>query len=333
MIWNVEEFVNQSMSGSARAKPSGKQAGTSHVAILMALHNGARNLDAQLSSLDEQIHDDWSLIVSDDNSTDDGPERIRRHAAGSEHPIALIKGPNLGFAQNFLHLIAAAGPNVPYCALSDQDDVWLPGKLSQALDQLASLPEGKPALYAGRTIICDAKLKPLRPSPLFALPPSFENALVQSIGGGNTMVLNRAALDLAQETARHASGVAAHDWWLYQIISGAGGHVIYDPRPMVLYRQHGGNLIGANDTILASAVRLCQVLRGRFRTWNTANAQALHAASHWLTPDARRTLDEFHRARGGTARSRLNAVRNAGLYRQTRRGNIALALAAMIDRI
>ena len=40
--------------------------------------------------------------------------------------------------------------------------------------------------------------------------------------------------------------VVAHDWWAYQLVSGAGGTVIYDPEPLVAYRQHSGNLIGGN---------------------------------------------------------------------------------------
>lgn len=333
MTWNVEEFVNNTLSRSAQAMPPGPEAGARHVAILMALHNGAATVDAQLASFQAQTHRDWSLIVSDDGSTDDGTNRINKFATRIGRPVAMHAGPRMGFAQNFLHLLCAAGPVVPFAALSDQDDVWLPGKLARATEQLAALGDDKPGLYAGRTVICDSDLRPLRPSPLFELPPGFANALVQNIGGGNTMVLNRAALDLAQNTARHANGIVAHDWWLYQLVTGAGGHVIYDPEPMVFYRQHSGNLIGANDTALASAIRLVQLFRGRFRRWNSANIRALISSAHWLTPEARKTLASFERARSGSAFARLCAVDEAGLYRQTRRGDAALKLAAFLRRI
>ena len=45
--------------------------------------------------------------------------------------------------------------------------------------------------------------------------------------------------------------VVAHDWWAYQLVSGAGGTVIYDPEPTVDYRQHGANLIGGNQGLRA----------------------------------------------------------------------------------
>ena len=165
----------------------------------------------------------------------------------------IMRGPGQGFAQNFLALLRQAGPLVPYAAFCDQDDVWLRHKLARALAHLRTVPRGLPGLYAGRTMICDDDLKPLRASPLFKHPPRFENALVQSIGGGNTMVMNRAALDLLQDTAGQAKGIVSHDWWAYQLIAGAGGVVIYDRMPTVLYRQHSGNLVGASDSAFGGA--------------------------------------------------------------------------------
>lgn len=333
MNGNSEKFVNNGLMDTPRLASIGPEVGAEHVAILLALLNGAETLAEQVASFGTQVHANWSLIVSDDGSTDSGPDMVRSLAARRPGNVTLVKGPGRGFAQNFLRLIACAGPNVPFAALSDQDDVWLPDKLQRAVGHLQTVPSGCPGLYAGRTIICDAALRPLRGSPRFELPPDFRNALVQSIGGGNTMVLNRAALDLVQETARHARGIVAHDWWIYQIVTGAGGRVIYDPVPQVLYRQHAGNIIGANDTAWASASRIAQVLTGRFRRWNTANWDALEAATHWLTPQARKTLQDLRQVRRRTAADRIRALRASGVYRQTRRGNAALLVAAALNRL
>lgn len=333
MTWNAEEFVNKTLHERSLERPGRDTGQGDHVAILMALCNGAATVDAQLASFADQHHGNWSLVVSDDRSRDDGPARVLGFAARDGRPVQLLRGPGRGFASNFLSLLRAAGPAAPFAALSDQDDIWLPGKLTRALDLLSDVPDGQPALYAARTVICDANMVPLRKSPLFDRPPSFRNALVQSIGGGNTMVLNRAALDLAQDTARHAEGIIAHDWWLYQIISGAGGRIIYDPEPSVLYRQHGANLIGANDTAMASLKRAVQLMQGRFRDWNTANIRALDSAAHWLTPEARETLDLFKAMRDGSPRQRLRAFRRSGIYRQTRRGQRALCLATVLNRV
>ena len=330
MTRNLKEFVNHRPSIEDEFHTN--QFAPDHIVILMALFNGAPTLGDQLDSISDQTHKNWSLIVSDDGSVDDWRPYVDGFATKHED-VTLIKGPQKGSTQNFLELIRHAGPLVPFAALCDQDDVWLPPKLERAMYVLQGISPATPALYVTPTFICDQNLEPLRRSKLFRRPPSFANALVQSIGGGNTMVLNRAALDLVQETARHARGIKAHDWWIYQIISGAGGIVRYDQMPLVLYRQHSANQIGANDTIFASASRLVQLLRGRFRHWNSANYQALEAVNHWLTPEARGTLSDFDTARNGTVWQRLSALRRAGLYRQTHRGQIALWISAILKKL
>ena len=332
MTRNLKEFVNQARPFAGTTFPA--DFGEEHVCILLGLKNGAATLGEQLDSIAQQSHGDWSLILSDDGSTDDWLPVVSRFAeAQAPGQTWVARGPEKGYAQNFLSLVCHAGPLVPFAAFCDQDDVWLKYKLARALALLKAVPQDKPALYAGRTMVCDAALRQLRPSLQFKRPPSFANALVQSIGGGNTMVLNRAALDILQDSAPRATGIVAHDWWAYQLITGAGGTVCYDPTPTVLYRQHGQNLIGANDTILASLERMRRVMRGQFRAWNTANLAALHRARPWLTDEATATLDHFSAARDGALAQRLRALRCSGVGRQRRRGTAALWFAALINKL
>lgn len=330
MTRNLEEFVNH----DPELRFSLDECGASHVVVLLAHYNGGRHLAEQLESLAAQTHRDWSLIVSDDGSSDDWLTTTVDFARAVDgHRVWLVNGPGRGFAQNFLTLVAMAGPDVPFAAFCDQDDVWLPGKLARALAALDGIPPERPALYCGRTITCDAALTPAGVSPLFTAPPGFQNALVQNIGGGNTMVLNRAALDLLQDTWRHAEQIVSHDWWAYQLVTGAGGRVIYDPEPCVLYRQHGANRIGANTGIAARLHRARQLWKGQFRDWNDAQTQALMRVRHWLTPEARELLAQFAKARRGTLFQRLTALGQAGVYRQTRKGQVALWVAAMLNRL
>ena len=328
--------------GQARAEGStglsAASASAGSVVVLMALHQGAAHLDAQLASIAAQEGGPPPVIVSDDGSTDAGPAIVGRHAVRGPAEVRLIDGPRGGAAANFLHLLREAGPDVPHVALSDQDDVWLPGKTARALVALAEAPPGVPAVHCGRTMICDAEGRALRPSILHPRPPSFRNALVQSLAGGNTMTLNRAALDLVQAAAGDlaAAGlpIVVHDWWIYQIVSGAGGRMIYDPEPLLLYRQHGANAIGENTTARALARRAAMVMGGRFRAWSEVNLAALGASRHRLTPDAREALDGFAAMRRMARPSRrVAALRRLGLYRQTRVADAALRVAAALGRL
>ncbi|MEM6387441.1 MAG: glycosyltransferase family 2 protein [Pseudomonadota bacterium] len=326
----LKEFVNHNVG----VGPVFDTYDGDHVAILLAHYNGAEFLGEQLQSLSAQTHRDWSLILSDDGSSD-GWLKVAADFTKSEQDkrIWLVNGPRLGFAQNFLSLVAMAGPSVPYAAFCDQDDVWYPKKLEVALDALRTVRPGKPALYCARTMVCDHRLRASGTSPTFVAPPSFKNAIVQNVGGGNTMVFNRQALDLLQDTLHHASSAVAHDWWAYQIISGAGGRVIFDQEPQVLYRQHSRNLIGSNGGWKPRAKRLSALLSGQFRRWNQANIACLRHSKHWLTTDAHQTLADFETMQNGTLFARAVALYRSGIYRQTLRGQAALWVAAILNKI
>lgn len=301
------------------------------VSILLALYNGGRFIEEQLDSLVAQTHSDWRLTVSDDGSRDDGPERVRRWAA--RHPdrqVRVLSGPGGGFARNFLHLLASVGPGVRFASFADQDDVWLPGKLARALEALERVPDREPALYCARTWVCNARLGDLHQSEHWPLPPSFRNALVQNIAAGNTIVVNRAGLRLLQAAARRVEDVAAHDWWAYQIITGAGGTVILDPAPSVLYRQHDANVIGANRGLRAHLRRSWIVARGHLRRWNDLNIAALLRAGPYLTPENRALVEAFAAARASPPSCRPGRLGRLGLHRQSRLGTGCLWVAAIL---
>lgn len=303
-----------------------------HVAILLASFNGEPFIRDQLGSILNQDHTNWSLWISDDGSADGTREHLE--VFRDTHPdrvIHLRNGPRRGSMRNFLGLLCDTSIDGDYYSFADQDDLWLPGKLTRALDLIATAPSG-PVLYGSRTIIAASCLREIGRSPHFRRAPDFRNALVQSIAGGNTMVMNRTARDIVVKAGLKTSAVC-HDWWLYQLISGAGGTVIYDSQPGLLYRQHDRNQIGSNVSWSARLGRLRAMMRGQYRDWNVRNIAALSAVSDLLTPQNRAVLAEFaalSQMRGLTA---LAQLRHSGLFRQSRSGDISLALAAMLGKL
>jgi hypothetical protein len=124
-----------------------------------------------------------------------------------------------------------------------------------------------------------------------------------------------------------------HDWWAYQVITGVGGQVIHDDEPVLLYRQHAANEVGANHGVKAKMHRLLGLLRGDLRTWNDTNIAALKAMRGRLTPTARVQLDAFARLRRSRLVTRVRGVRQLGLYRQSRAGRVSLIVAACLGRL
>jgi hypothetical protein len=180
--------------------------------------------------------------------------------------------------------------------------------------------------------VTDAGLRPLGPSLRFRRQPGFGNALVQCIGGGNTMVMNAAARALVARSADRVAPVC-HDWWCYQLVSGAGGTVVHDPEPCLFYRQHGANQLGANLGARAAARRLAAALGGRFAGWNTVNLAALAEVEGELTPQNRQLLREFAALRSLRGARALAALCQSGLWRQTRAGTLSLYGAALLGRL
>lgn len=302
------------------------------VTILLAAYRGARFIGAQLDSIAAQTCRDWNLIVSDDGS-DDGTRDIVASFAASRMPgqVRLIDGPGKGATQNFLHLLSVAPQGI--LAFCDQDDVWLPDKLAHAVEALA-LHDG-PAHYAARTIITDADLNPIVPSRHFRRPLGFRNALVQAIMAGNTSVFNAPAAAILQRCVApaKAQGIESHDWWAYQITSGAGAALMHDPRPALLYRQHPKSEMGRNDTLRAMSQRIQMLLAGDYGGWLAENHAALDAVRSELLPQNRAILDCFGAALRQPGALAATTLARTGLYRQTRTGSAALLTAALLGRL
>lgn len=306
------------------------------IRILLCTYNGAEYLEAQLQSYLAQDHADWDLWVSDDGSTDATLQILqafqRDHGAGRE--IRLLQGPGRGGVANYLSLLChpdlARGP----VALSDQDDVWMPHKLSRALAALQTSPPL--TLYGAQSLHTDADLKVIGRSHRARRKPCFQNALLQNIVSGHSAVLSAAALELARCAGVHEA-VPYHDWWLYQLVTGAGGSVVIDAEPVLYYRQHAGNAMGAHQGFKAKLQRLALVFGSGYGDWIAENTAALAQIQGLLTVPNRNTvaaLLRHPRQKPLKARAlRTGLFLRKGLHRQGRLASALLYLAVAMGRV
>jgi glycosyltransferase involved in cell wall biosynthesis len=303
------------------------------VAILMATYNGELYLRDQLNSLHDQTHKNWQLIVSDDGSTDNTLEILQEYQkAWGETKLVIRSGPQRGYCKNFLSLACDPKILADYYAFCDQDDVWLPAKIEVALAYHEGVSSSHvPQMYCGRTIYVKSDLKPYACSPKFTFPRTFRNALIQSIAGGNTMVFNNSTKNLLNMTGvvDHPS----HDWWIYQLVTGSGGVVYYDPHPQILYRQHPNSVVGENKSVLSRMIRLRLLLNGQFRRWTDQCVVCLKLCSDHLTDESKSILELFERMRNTTLKNRFRLLEVCGLYRQTWRGSISMIIASLLNKI
>lgn len=305
---------------------------TERLAVLLGTYNGNRFLGEQLASIAGQTHRYIDIWASDDGSTDDTVRTLRTVARHwRKGTFKVLHGPGEGFAENYRSMLTNPAINATYFAFCDQDDIWNNDKLGEAVAWLASQPAAHPAIYCSRAQIIDDAGRRLGNTRFFARPPSFRNAIVQSIAGGNTMVFNRAAREVLAEASRRAPFVS-HDWWSYMIVTGVGGTVRYVEMPSIAYRQHDNNLVGANNTIAAQLVRLRHLLNGRFARWMSINIGGLTACSDLLTDDAREVLEQIKKARAPGPVGRVYHLFRSGAYRQSLRGTVGLYFAGALNK-
>lgn len=99
------------------------------VSVVMCTYNGSKFIDDQIISILDQDHGNIELIIADDRSTDDTYEKLI-HWQERDERIKIYKNEfNLGYNKNFEHAIQLA--NGELIALSDQDDIWMPQKISK----------------------------------------------------------------------------------------------------------------------------------------------------------------------------------------------------------
>jgi glycosyltransferase involved in cell wall biosynthesis len=289
------------------------------VAILLSTYNGVGYLPALLDSLEAQTHADWVLLWRDDGSSDQTVALMR--AWGDAHPNRLIQNEltavNFGVTGSFLRLLRAAQERgFAFAAFADQDDVWLPEKLTWALSALAAVPAAEPALYCARQVLVDGNLAPIGLSAPLDGPAAFPASLTQNIATGNTVMLNRAALTLI--AASEAPRETWHDWWCYIMVTAVRGRVLRDDRGVILYRQHDANVVGAPSSAPRRALGALRRGPSAFMNVFRKNVAALQKQSAAFDPAVQQQIELIAKSLASSSAKRLRALALPGFVRSSR---------------
>ena len=301
-----------------------------HVTVILSTFNGGEFLRAQLNSLHAQTHRNLSVIARDDGSSD-ATGTILNEERTTGRITLLTGGKNLGAAASFLLLLKhAAETNTDFVAFCDQDDVWLPEKISRAVAALASVRGNGAVLYCSRLEMVDEQLRPIG---MTAIPQriGFGNALVENVCVGCTIVLNRAAIDLlCQHLPRK---ILVHDWWCYLVVS-CFGQIIFDPEASIRYRQHGGNVFGAAKGKLDRLKRNFKRFGGHGvgRDWQSHQAAVfLDTFGDRIPVAEQRIVRTFVEAKSNWWR-RVGLVFSRDVWRQKMFDDLAWRLLALLNR-
>ena len=206
------------------------------VTVLLATFNGARFLEEQLTSLFDQQGVDIEVKVNDDGSTDGTMEILDKWKAKGLN-ILISQSSGIGPSRAFLSLLQSCDEK-QFVAFCDQDDIWEANKLITQVQLcktskvFMAFSERKYIDSLGRVVGRSQKLRNL---------PTFENALIENIAPGNTILLNSSAIKLINSYV--SPSITHYDSWIYLLVSGFGG-CEYISEPLVRYRLHENNQVG-----------------------------------------------------------------------------------------
>ena len=269
--------------------------------ILLSTYNGEKYLEEQINSIVNQSYNGWRLVIRDDGSKDGTWEIIRKFA--KMHPSRILvlsdKMGNLGPAQSYCQL--AEYSRAAYVAFCDQDDMWLPDKLSDQMsimhEQEKVLGQDCPILIHSDLYLVDAKLRTQGESywKSRGVKPEVMNdlksLLTKNYVTGCTVMVNRALLDLALPLPK---SIIMHDWW-FALMASANGKIVDMEEKTVKYRLHSGNVVGGSYDHTAAIYRLIKNRRLRLRKYMeiTRKQSAALLGSEKVHGENRKIIEEY----------------------------------------
>ena len=228
------------------------------ISIALCTYNGEEHLIEQLSSIVTQTMLPDEIIICDDNSTDHSAEIARQFlTANFDGHFAIHQNAhNLGFSANFWQAISLCSGNI--ICLSDQDDIWMPDKVSTLVDTLMKHPHVMLAFHDVELV--DGHLRLLHKSfwqtmnPVFNYSAFLENDY-RRLFLGNT--IQGSACAIRKELVEIASPLPPnvyHDEWL-ALTAIVNGGIFPIPRQLLKYRQENNTIGGLPLSPLQKAAK------------------------------------------------------------------------------
>jgi len=238
------------------------------VTVLLCTYNSESYLQPLLNSILASEYTDFRLVVQDDCSKD-GTVDILRACSDPRLSVSVNEAPSGGAGPNFMRALLA-NRDSRYIMFADADDVWAADKIGKTLSAMQAAEEmygeDVPILVHSDLAVVDAKLREISPSlwRYEQITPSrteLRQMLAQNNVTGCAMMVNHALANCVQEMPQH---FVMHDWWL-ALCAAAFGHIVALDEPLIQYRQHGDNSVGAYNaaSLSASAKRLTDKERVR----------------------------------------------------------------------
>lgn len=234
-----------------RNSSSGREMMGEHLlSVAMCTYNGEQYLQEQLDSIIAQTRLPNEVVVCDDGSADATLQILDEFQKRAPFPVRIYRNEvNLGPTKNFEKAIGLCNGDI--IALSDQDDVWMPQKLERLEGALEEHPEV--GYVFSDALVVDERLNPCgytmwehvsftaRQRKYFEQGHQVEILLKDNVVTGATLAF-RAEL---RNWILPIPDQWVHDAWISLLASAAGIGGTFIEEPLIKYRQHSKQVIGA----------------------------------------------------------------------------------------
>lgn len=213
------------------------------ITAAVAAYQSERWIGETIESILGQTRPADEVIVVDDGSTD-GTSRVLERFGSA---IRVIRRENGGCPAAFNTALAAARGD--YVALCGSDDIWDPRKLERQAEALAAHPDVDIACGHARVFGAEIGVQPRPPGDGVLDGPT----LFEHLYAGNTICAPSAVIrrelwrrlgpfveEFLVGGERMRFNADDYEYWLRALTAGAT--FFYDPRVLVAYRRHEGNI-------------------------------------------------------------------------------------------
>lgn len=209
------------------------------ISIAMATYNGSRFISQQLESIAKQTILPDEIIICDDLSTDLTCEIVRNFTENSSINVKiLVNSSRVGVISNFERAISLCGGD--YIFLCDQDDVWLPEKVSTVMDTFSKNPQCLVVIHD--CISTDRDLAPQNSSVMRSTQVLFGRN--DEFILGCCTAIRRTVFPLLFPFPEFVNQLQSHDGWIHFVGSQTNTRIVIESR-LMLYRRHGRNTSGS----------------------------------------------------------------------------------------
>ncbi|HEY8270490.1 MAG TPA: glycosyltransferase family 2 protein [Pseudobdellovibrionaceae bacterium] len=273
------------------------------IGIAMATYNPSLSYFlGQISSLKNQTFKNWKCVVVDDNSNDKSYQIILDVIADDPRFQIHRNSSNQGSFKTFERALSLLPEEVQFVCYCDQDDIWIPTKLEI---QLRAFKDPSVFLVHTDQSLIDEKNRVFVNScweleGRNVLEASTDLLLFRNLITGCTTMFRKEVLKTALPfyPLRPHAEMYHHDMWI-AMHACVYGKVLGLKEPLVLYRQHGGNLVGVSS------------LRRNVKLWELASrARRAFNERRGLREDFLRSLRCFENGAGRDQERKLSYLDN-----------------------